>query len=71
MKNTFSYEIPLIPIPDEKIQQMIDEEGMSGLVTPQQLKEYVHNKIYELFLEAAKSSSSKYTQTFQHEESSN
>lgn len=72
MKYTFSYDIDdLLPdIPDEEIQQMIDEEGMSGLVTPQQIRKYVHDKIYEIFLEAANSNSAKYTQTVQHHDSS-
>lgn len=68
MNHTLEYEIPVLS--DKELQQEIDKEGLTGLVTPQQIRKYVHDKIYEIFLEAANSSSAKYTQTVQHHDSS-
>ena len=61
MKYTFKYNIDkLLPnISDEEIQQAIDEEGLSGLVTPRQVKDYVYDKLVEMFTQAAETYSAE------------
>lgn len=41
----YTYSLPT----DEEIQLVIDEEGYHGIYTPQDIKEYIENKIYMFF----------------------